>query len=188
MTTARAPRADAARNRDAILDAALDLFTHDARASLADVARIAGVGRVTLYGHFSSREELLDALAQRTLWRAEAELSQIDLSGDVLTALERLIQGSWQILEKFHTLLDGELRLQPESLRDHHAAPLARVEILIARGQAEGSIRTDLPAAWLVSCFYVVLHAGAAEVRGSRLSADEAARAVSSTVLSFVVP
>lgn len=186
MTTSRAPRADAARNRDAILDAALDLFAHDARATLADVARTAGIGRVTLYGHFASREELLDALVERTMARAEAELATVDLSGDALQALERLVHGSWQIVERFHTLLGVEVGLRAEQLADHHAAPLARVEALVHRGQADGSIRSDLPATWLVSCFYVVLHAGASELRAGNLSAEEATHAVASTLLSMV--
>ena len=186
VVTQRAPRADAARNRDAILDAALELFAHDARASLADVARRAGVGRVTLYGHFASREELLDALTGRTLERAEAELAQVDLSGDALDALERLVHGSWQIVERFHTLLGVEPGMHAEQLRGHHAEPLARVESLIRRGQAEGSIRSDLPATWLTSCFHVVLHAAASEVRAGRLGDDQATAVVASTVLSLV--
>ncbi|PZG15983.1 TetR/AcrR family transcriptional regulator [Nonomuraea aridisoli] len=51
-------RADAERNIAAILDAATRLISADPTVSVADIAKAAGVGRVTLYGHFPSRKAL----------------------------------------------------------------------------------------------------------------------------------
>src|ERR1700731_535694 len=48
-------RADARRNIASILDAAQDCLSRDPTASIADIAQAAGVGRVTLYGHFGTR-------------------------------------------------------------------------------------------------------------------------------------
>jgi len=69
MTTKRSPpterkqRSDAQQNRERILAVARKAFTKSgANASLEDVAKQAGVGIVTLYRHFSSREELLRAV------------------------------------------------------------------------------------------------------------------------------
>ena len=58
----RERRADARRNIAAILDAALLCLARDPDASIADIAQAAGVGRVTLYGHFKSRADLIDAV------------------------------------------------------------------------------------------------------------------------------
>ena len=59
----RAQRADARRNREALLDAANDAFTDvGASASLEDIARRAGVGIGTLYRHFPTRKELFEAV------------------------------------------------------------------------------------------------------------------------------
>jgi AcrR family transcriptional regulator len=56
----RKPRADAARNRERILEVAKQEFSRiGANASLEDIAKKAGVGPGTLYRHFPSREELL---------------------------------------------------------------------------------------------------------------------------------
>ena len=49
---------------------------------MTEIAHAAGVGRVTLYGHISSRSELLDAAAIQTMRLAEAELAPLDLDGD----------------------------------------------------------------------------------------------------------
>lgn len=56
-------RADAARNRAAIVKAAAVLFRRDGgNASLEEIAREAGVGSATLHRHFTSRQALLDAV------------------------------------------------------------------------------------------------------------------------------
>jgi AcrR family transcriptional regulator len=56
-------RADAARNRQRILDAARTAFAATgAETSMAEIARRSGVGMATLYRNFESRRELLEAL------------------------------------------------------------------------------------------------------------------------------
>lgn len=62
----RKPRADAARNRERVLEAAKHVFTEaGAEASLEAVARRAGVGIGTLYRHFPTREALSEAVYRR---------------------------------------------------------------------------------------------------------------------------
>jgi AcrR family transcriptional regulator len=60
----RAPlRADARRNRDAILRAAREVLAEQGlEASLDAIARRAGVGRATLYRRFPTREDLVSAI------------------------------------------------------------------------------------------------------------------------------
>ncbi|WP_246249722.1 TetR/AcrR family transcriptional regulator [Actinomadura litoris] len=63
----RRMRADARRNRDRILGAAVSAVAEQgAEASLEEIARRAGVGSATLHRHFSSRQALLDAVFQDT--------------------------------------------------------------------------------------------------------------------------
>ncbi len=60
-------RDDARRNHDRIVEIAIEVFAeHGADASLNEVAKRAGVGPGTLYRHFPTRENLIDA-AMRTL-------------------------------------------------------------------------------------------------------------------------
>ncbi|MCX7522562.1 helix-turn-helix domain containing protein [Microbacterium sp. STN6] len=59
----RAPRADAERNRTALVDAARHAFTTTgAGVSLEAIARAAGVGIGTLYRNFPTREDLIAAV------------------------------------------------------------------------------------------------------------------------------
>ena len=59
----RGRRADARRNRERILRAAKAILDTDGRATMADVAEAAGVGRSTLNRHFPTRRDLERALA-----------------------------------------------------------------------------------------------------------------------------
>ncbi|MDO7844567.1 TetR/AcrR family transcriptional regulator [Sphingomonas immobilis] len=57
----RKPRADAARNRQRLLDAAKQAFADKGpAASLEEIARVAGVGIGTLYRHFPTRDALVE--------------------------------------------------------------------------------------------------------------------------------
>ena len=81
-TAPRAQRADARRNTAAILDAATDCLARDPGMSIADIAAAAGVGRITLYGHFKTRAELVDAVLVRTIKHANAILDATDTVHD----------------------------------------------------------------------------------------------------------
>jgi AcrR family transcriptional regulator len=65
----RKPRTDGQRNRERILEVAKEAFTQSgANASLDEIAKQAGVGPGTLYRHFPTREELIEAV-----YRTEVE-------------------------------------------------------------------------------------------------------------------
>jgi AcrR family transcriptional regulator len=62
----RPQRVDAARNRQRVLDAAVELFAdHGVEAPIPDIARRAGVGVATVYRNFPSKQALLSALMER---------------------------------------------------------------------------------------------------------------------------
>ena len=69
-TVARRIRADAQRNREQLLAAAVAAFSADSpEITLESIARNAGVGIGTLYRHFPSREALVDAAYRSELAR-----------------------------------------------------------------------------------------------------------------------
>ena len=63
---ARKPRADSARNRQLLIDAAKAGFSDiGLEVSLEEIARRAGVGIGTLYRHFPTREAVVEAVYRR---------------------------------------------------------------------------------------------------------------------------
>jgi len=179
-------RADAQRNIAAILDAGLVCFSRNADASVAEVARAAGVGRVTLYGHFPSREELMDAVLAHAIREANTVLDAEAIDhGPASDALSRLIRSSWRVIDRHRSLLAAAHRdLPPARIRQHHDQAMARVQRLIARGQDEGDFRTDLPRPWLVATFYSLMHGAAEEVDAGRLDPAQAPGVLAATILA----
>ncbi|GAA1060123.1 TetR/AcrR family transcriptional regulator [Agromyces bracchium] len=183
----RAVRSDATRNRDAILQAAATCLTDDPNASLADIAQAAGVARITLYGHFSSRNELMTELVHTSMARVEAELASVDLSGDAWHALESLVDVSWQLVNSLGVLRGvAEQALPAEVMHGSHADPRARVEHLLARGRADGSFRDDMSIAWQTACYFSLLHGAAAEVRAGRVGEAEVRDALFPTLRALL--
>jgi TetR/AcrR family transcriptional repressor of mexCD-oprJ operon len=200
MPTARKPReaaseptarrADARRNIEAILDAAERCLAADPDASMSTIASEAGLGRVTIYGHFKTRAELIELVARRVLDEANTVLSDVDLTGDAADALARLVDASWRVTVRSGSLVvAAEKALPPQVVRDAHAGDLEdRVRNFLAGAQGSGAFRTDLSTEWLVAMFHATLHAAASEIDADRLDADEAAGVITATLLGTYRP
>lgn len=170
----RAVRSDSLRNRDAILDAAERCLTANPNSTLADIAQAASIARITLYGHFSSRNELLAALLHRSMARVEAELASVDLDGEPWAVMDALVTSSWQLVNSLAVLRGVvEDALPAEAMHGSHADPRLRIEHLLARGRADGSFRDDQSIAWQTACYFALLHGAAAEIRAGRLAEHE---------------
>ena len=75
-------RADAQRNYDKLVNAARDAFReHGAQASLDDIAKRAGVGPGTLYRHFPTRDDLIDAVMREWTVQVEADSDDVVQAG-----------------------------------------------------------------------------------------------------------
>lgn len=186
---ARAPRADARRNVAAILDAAQDCLLRDPHATVAQIAQAAGVGRVTLYGHFATRAELVDAVFARVTEQANAILDPIDTSGEPIAALTRLTSASWQVVHSFMGMLAAaESELPAERIRSHHDRHLERLNDVVSRGRKAGVFRTDVPQQWLLSTAYGLMHTAAADCAEGRLDEASAQHAVVATILAAFTP
>ncbi|HWM16041.1 MAG TPA: TetR/AcrR family transcriptional regulator [Microbacterium sp.] len=184
-TEAKAPqRADARRNVEKIVVAAVECLSRDPSASLGEIAQAAGVGRVTLYGHFPSREVLVEAALTRVLADGDEVLQALDLSGDPVEALRSLVASSWRLTAQASAVLEAAQEvLPPGRIRELHAKPERRANDLIRRGQAEGVFRSDLPADWLAATTHHVMKGAAADIAAGRLDEGDAAHFISEVII-----
>ena len=171
----RPMRADAIRNRAKILAATVTAIRKNPDASVADIAAEAGVGRVTLYGHFQTRAELIEAALVDSLERGEEVLREVPLDGDAREAFGRLVASSWVLVDQSRALLAAAQKELPAArIREMHEKAEARMRGLLLRGQREGAFRADLPVSWLLTTTHVVMNGAAEEVRAGRLDPDDA--------------
>src|SRR3954452_286527 len=108
-TTAPSPRrrrSDADRSVRAIRRAALEALAGDPDASMAEIARRAGVVRATIYAHFPTRESLLDDVMEHAVADvADAAAAAGPTRGAPREALELVLRATWTKLSSFHALL-----------------------------------------------------------------------------------
>jgi AcrR family transcriptional regulator len=144
----RKPRTDALHNRDRILEVAKQAFARSgASTSLDDIARQAGVGAGTLYRHFPTRDDLLEAV-----YRSEVEklaAAQRKLAQD-LPPVEAL--RSWMLLfvdyiatkqiiaSALNTLVGRPTKVYEASRAQIEGA----IDALVQRAIDSGDIRKDL--------------------------------------------
>ena len=146
----RARRADASRNRDALLWAATRAFaSSDAEPSMRAIAREAGVGIATLYRHFPTRESLVDAVYHDQVERltvgarelleqfppAEAMRGWMDLFGDWLMTKHGMTDTLLAMIES------GEI-----ALAHTRAELLDVITTILEAGRAAGDLRPDVTA------------------------------------------
>jgi AcrR family transcriptional regulator len=143
----RAPRADALRNREALLAHATELVAeHGPGVPLDTIARSAGVGNATLYRHFADRPALLHAIAVRVV-TATAQAAEAALAGeaDSYAALGRYLAEGLQVRVAWvMPAIAAVIGRDDEDLAAARVRSLAAVTRLIANAQRDGAIRADL--------------------------------------------
>jgi len=180
-------RADAERSIARIVSAARETLSRDPAATVDDIAKTAGVGRMTLYGHFRTRPELVEAALVDALGDGERMLTGLDLGGDAQQAMNQLLASSWLLVAESAALLTAAQGvLTPGRLRELHDSAADRMEQLIRRGQRQGVFRTDLPLTWLVNAVHYILNGAAEETRLGRLNPAESPGIVVATVQAIL--
>ena len=140
-------RADAQRNRDRLLSAAVELFSEAGEdVSLEAIAKRAGVGIGTLYRHFPTRDSLLEAAYRN-------EVCQLSAAADALLAEHPPDEALALWLDRFVSYASAKrgmgnaLRAMvscSELFTDARATNLAAIARLLDAGVAAGTIRADV--------------------------------------------
>jgi AcrR family transcriptional regulator len=141
----RGPRADARRNRERVLAAARICMARDGlEAGMDQVARAAGVGVGTVYRHFPTKDDLVEALANARFERL-AELAQEAFADpEPWAAFERFIRASAKIQSEDRALSEV-LVSRPETMAPaaERVDMLGLVGQLMQRAQEAGELRAD---------------------------------------------
>jgi AcrR family transcriptional regulator len=161
-TAGRKPRADAQRNRERVLEVAKQAFTRSgANASLDDIASEAGVGPGTLYRHFPTREELLQAVYRSEMEKLAAAERKFAQSMPPIEALRAWLLlfvdaiETKQIIAPVLTTLVGDPKKVFAASHDQiHEA----LSALVKRAIKSGDVRKDLDPMDLLRALVGVAH------------------------------
>jgi AcrR family transcriptional regulator len=188
--SARKRRADAERSVEAIVNGALKALASDPDASMAEIARRAGVVRATIYMHFPTRDALLDAVMENaTTQVADATRAAEPDRGEPVEALERVLRATWKQLDQFHAVLGINIgRLSAKELRRRHLPITTQYIPLLERGQAKGAFRSDVSAQWLIAVVRAIVHTASLELQGGRISQRDVERTMLTTAIAAISP
>ena len=149
MSTASHPRrlrADAARNRQALIDAAQRLFTVRGLAvTLDDIAAEAGVNVATAYRHFANKHELARAFLGQIIEQAATiaeEAAAVEDPGQGLTQFLRRTLDLMVANRGLHDVFTPGLAGDWLDRLDEHIEPIVRD--LITRAQRAGAVRDGI--------------------------------------------
>ena len=177
-------RATAERNAVAILDAAERLLTRAEPLTMVAVATESGLSRPTVYAHFKSVGEIVEAAAERTVVAATAAFAAARPDeGPAGEALARMVAASWQQIAGSEGFVRRASEYVSEGARHRtHGALIAPLEALAWRGRAEHAFRSDVPVDWLITMYLGLVHAAADHAVVHDTPREEALTLLQSTV------
>jgi AcrR family transcriptional regulator len=168
-------RADAARNRERVLAVARKLLASgDSSLQMNQIARSAGVGVGTVYRHFPTRQELLEALVNEHLEALLDKARKGEESDDPRAGLQRFLRAVLEL-----QLADVGLAEVLNTPQDAHsrtsqlkARLIGATQRLLGRAQRAGMVRDDIGATDIQRLMCGVEHAarigGNSRVLGER--------------------
>ena len=139
-------RVDARRSRERLVDAARELFALEGvDVPVREVARHAGVGIGTLYRHFPSREDLVDAVLGDAFEQLVALAESALAEPDPWTGFARFLEDALLLHARNRGLRDV---VETQTRGTAHATVMrSRVQPLVAelvdRAQEQGTLRAD---------------------------------------------
>ncbi|WP_263730649.1 TetR/AcrR family transcriptional regulator [Cellulomonas sp. SG140] len=151
MTTERQPlRADARRNREAILAAAAELLgARGDDAQMEEIASHAGLGIGTVYRHFADKRSLVAAIVGRRFEAATDLALAAEQLTDPTEAFERLLYGYLESVEAdsaFRRALLGPQEPRWDAIAEQKVALGDVVERIVTRAVEAGVLRSDFDA------------------------------------------
>jgi AcrR family transcriptional regulator len=152
-------RADAARNRELLLAAAEDEFAERGiSASVADIARRAGVAKGTVFRHFATKEDLIASIVGEHLGALTAVAQRLFDSRDAGAALLEFLtvaahQRQQHDLTFLQSISEGDSRVT--GIRDELYACIGS---LVDKARESGAIRSDVTATDVILLMCAPVH------------------------------
>ncbi|GGE88322.1 TetR/AcrR family transcriptional regulator [Niveispirillum cyanobacteriorum] len=159
--------------RDAILDAAEDVFAREGYgASMDRVAEVAGVSKQTIYKHFSAKDRLFDAMVVRRSERMTEPVTMGDPAAppaEVLTNLglrflELMVEGQLNCLLRTMLSAGAQSEMSGHFYQTGPAVSLSRLGSYLKRQHDEG--RLSIPDPMLAAEQFFGLMNGHVQLRG----------------------
>jgi AcrR family transcriptional regulator len=147
-TPAPALRADAARNRELIVNAAAELFAEKGlEVSTAEIAARAGVGEATLFRRFPAKQDLVDAVLEHKMRGSIEAMAEFAADPDPARGIERFfVETIGKKLESDIGFLEsaGRRCMTNPEFCELRRRSLELMGVILKRAQEAGAVRDDI--------------------------------------------
>ncbi|MEM9215185.1 MAG: TetR/AcrR family transcriptional regulator [Cyanobacteria bacterium P01_F01_bin.150] len=163
--------------KQTLLQSAVAILAYNPGASLQDIAAQAGVGRATLYRHFSSREALVRELAMEAIAAIDQVTTQV--RAQELPAKEALLaflEGVVPLGDRFHFLgSESSVYTEPE-VSMAYKRQMQELDDFVTTLKKEGVVAPDIPNAWVSTAIDMLIWAGWSAVESGDIARNDAAK------------
>ncbi|AEF05738.1 TetR/AcrR family transcriptional regulator [Alteromonas naphthalenivorans] len=141
------------RSRIALIQAGMVLLAENKNTSLSDVAQAAGVGRATLYRHFDTREQLIEAVARQCIGAFNSVTASIEkTASSYLDAIRLMFEKVMPMHQELTFIMKLDALVEDNfSLEDLYRQQDEELREMLKQCQKENSIRKDFSIDWLMA-------------------------------------
>lgn len=180
------------RSREAILAAAAQVLHEAPHSSLSDVAEALGIGRTTLHRMFTTRRDLLAAVAHDAVDNLARLYAEVGIgaptppTADVMAVLYRLVERLIPLGPKLMFLLRASELRGDEALDRRIETVDEPVRRSIARARDDGALRRQVPVWWATEMLFATVFIAWEQIDAGRLAPLDAPDLVLDTWLAGV--
>lgn len=168
-----------------IIEQAAHVLAEGRGRTMQEIADISGIGRTTLYRHFRTRDDLIQAIKRQAMEDAHAAIVASRLEeGNAEDALRRVIAALISVGDRYRIL--AEEGLSKEEVHGDHQAMETELYALVARGQREGTFTPALSSHWILTAMGQLVMAAIGQIQAGELARNHAAATVADTLLQGV--
>lgn len=180
-------RSDARRNREAVIDAAIETLNERPNASMAEIASASGLARTTVYRHFPNRDDLVLALFGRIIEESRQFTASVAAEAESAEDLLRKLSPRMIDLGLRFRFLHSYRNVGQPALEDSKQVPDDPVRVYLREAQRRGEVRPGLPDQWIASTIQALAIAALDDLHAGFTDEATASRLLGETLVSALI-
>lgn len=165
-----------------IIEQAAHVLAEGRGRTMQEIADISGIGRTTLYRHFRTRDDLIQAIKRQAVEDARAAIvASRPHEGKAEDALRRVIAAFINVGDRYRILV--EEGIPKEEMHGDKADLGVELFAMVERGRREGAFTPALSSQWILTAMGHLIMAAIEQVQAGDLARNHAAATVADTLL-----
>lgn len=163
----------------------MEVLAKRPEVTYSELAKEIGIGRATLYRHFPERADLFRAISLYSLRLVEEQMKPVlDSKMNAMDTLYAALAILVPMGEKFHFLSRELAVMQEEEVARQYQDQLDALQQLIRVAKREGGIAADVPDAWIVRVFDILIYTAWEAMEAGDIARNDAVRLVYRTMFT----